>query len=272
MSLRLVIPLLIVMLIVIKRWNFTDLQVRLLRLISPAGPNFSAGDTFYAGKSKVGVLMGDGFFEKIRGKTVIDFGCGEGAAAVEMAREGAARVIGVDIRPEVLKIAEQSAREAGVCDRCTFVTSSPELADFVVSVDAFEHFADPGDILRRMSQLLRPSGEVLVSFGPTWYHPLGGHLFSIFPWSHLIFTEEALMRWRSAFDADGAKRFGEVGGGLNQMTISRFEKLVAESPLKMAAFHSVPIRRLRPLHNRLTREFTTAVVQCRLVKPGSTLG
>jgi hypothetical protein len=37
-------------------------------------------------------------------------------------------------------------------------------------------------ILSIVDKLLRPEGEVLISFGPTWYHPLGGDLFSAFPW------------------------------------------------------------------------------------------
>jgi SAM-dependent methyltransferase len=136
----------------------------------------------------------------------------------------------------------------------------------VVSLDAFEHFADPEAILQSMSTLLRPAGEVLVSFGPTWYHPLGGHLFSVFPWAHLIFSEQALIRWRSTFKTDGATRFGEVAGGLNQMTIAKFEQLVAGSHLKFTDLEVVPIRKLRRFHNHLTREFTTAIVRCRLVK------
>jgi hypothetical protein len=56
---------------------------------------------------------------------------------------------------------------------------------------------------------------------------LGGHLFSVFPWAHLIFSEQALIRWRSDFKSDGATRFSEVAGGLNQMTIRRFERLIA---------------------------------------------
>jgi SAM-dependent methyltransferase len=183
-----------------------------------------------------------------------------------MAQRGAARVIGIDIREEILQIGRQKALAAGVQDVCLFTSSTNELADVVVSLDAFEHFADPAGILRIISTLLQPSGDVIISFGPTWYHPLGGHLFSVFPWAHLIFEEEALIRWRSTFKTDGATRFGEVAGGLNQMTIGRFEKLVAASPFKLAAIDLVPIRKLRPFHNRLTREFTTAVVRCRLVK------
>ena len=175
-------------------------------------------------------------------------------------------MIGIDIRENVLQAARQKALSAGVQDICLFASSTKELADIVVSLDAFEHFADPAGTLRIMSTLLQPAGEVLVSFGPTWYHPLGGHLFSVFPWAHLIFSEKALIRWRSTFMTDGAKRFSEVAGGLNQMTIAKFEELIAASPLKFANLELVPIKKLRCLHNRFTREFATAVVRCQLVK------
>jgi hypothetical protein len=45
------------------------------------------------------------------------------------------------------------------------------------------------------------------------------------------------------------------------MTIGRFERLVKDSPLKMVSMECVPIRRLRPLHCRATREITTAIVR-----------
>jgi SAM-dependent methyltransferase len=243
----------------------TDIQYRILKRISPAAPDCCSG-SIYKGKSKLAVLMGDDIFNTIAGKVIIDFGCGEGAEAMEMAARGAKRVIGIDIREDLLQLARQKALGAGVQDICLFVSSTTELADIVISLDAFEHFADPAGILRSMDALLQPAGEALVSFGPTWYHPLGGHLFSVFPWAHLVFSEKALIRWRSTFKTDGATRFSEVAGGLNQMTISRFEELIAASPFRFASLELVPIGKLRRFHNRLTREFTTAIVRCRLVK------
>lgn len=210
--------------------------------------------------------MGDDFFTRIAGKTVIDFGCGEGSDAIEMAKKGARRVIGIDIRENVLQAARLKALDSGVQDTCSFAASTEELADVIVSLDAFEHFSDPAEILCIMDALLKPRGEVLVSFGPTWYHPLGGHLFSVFPWAHLVFSEKALIGWRSRFKTDGATRFGEVAGGLNQMTIAKFEDLVARSPLAFASLQPVAIKKFRRIHNHFTREFTTAIVRCRLVK------
>lgn len=243
----------------------TELQYRILKNISPRPPDCYTGSA-YQGESKLAILMGDEFFYKIQGKIIIDFGCGDGADAIEMAKKGAKRVIGIDIRDEVLEIARHKAIAAGVQNTCVFTFRTKEVADIVVSLDAFEHFADPAEILRIMNALLRPAGEALISFGPTWYHPLGGHLFSVFPWAHLIFREEALIRWRSTFKRDGATRFNEVAGGLNQMTIAKFEQLIAGSPLRFAYLELEPIRKLRRFHNRVTREFTTAIVRCRLVK------
>jgi hypothetical protein len=59
-----------------------------------------------------------------------------------------------------------------------------------------------------------------------------------------------LLRWRSDIRSDGAKRFSEVEGGLNQMTIGRFERLVQASPFKLIHLEPVPIRPLRRLHTR----------------------
>jgi SAM-dependent methyltransferase len=242
--------------LMLDNWQYLILK----RIAPPPADEFGPR----AAESKLKQLLGEDFFSAIQDKVVVDFGCGGGADSIEMARIGARRVIGVDIREEVLRVGRENAERAGISGKCVFTTRCEEAADIVVSVDAFEHFEDPGLILRLMAELIGPEGEVYVSFGPTWYHPLGGHLFSVFPWAHLLFSEKALLRWRSDFKNDGAKKFGEVAGGLNQMTISRFEALVAASPLEAIDLTPVPIRRLQPVHFGWTREFTTAVVRCRL--------
>ncbi len=236
----------------------------LRRYAPPANEGGPAG----AGEERerrLAALLGDDIFDRARGRRVLDFGCGGGADAVALARCGAALVVGLDVVERSLQHARRLADAAGVADRCVFATSWSEPVDLILSVDAFEHFADPAVILETMAALLQGGdGQVLVSFGPTWLHPLGGHLFSVFPWAHLLFTESALLRWRSRFRNDGARRFHDVEGGLNRMRIRRFERLVAHSPLRLEAMETVPIRALRWLHCRWTREFTTSIVRARL--------
>jgi SAM-dependent methyltransferase len=241
------------------------LGIRLLNYASRGGTvsAYPAVATAYANKSKLEVLFGPGVWRAIEGKDVLDFGCGEGNESVDVALHGARRVIGLDLYDKWINASSEQAHARGVADKCFFGKEWHEPVDVILSIDSFEHFADPADILQKMHALLKPDGCVLASFGPTWYHPLGGHFFSVFPYSHLLCSESALVRWRSLYKTDGARNFTE--SGLNRMTISRFETLIASSPFRFASFEAVPIRRMRPLANRLTREFTTAVVRCTLV-------
>lgn len=244
---------------------------RIMRLLRPPRSSEPVSTVAYGLPYGVTLrnLLGPNWKQALQRRTVIDFGCGNGRGSVEMAQHGAGRVIGVDIRGDKLEMSKCLAQQAGVSNRCEFVKAANAAADIVVSIDAFEHFDDPAAILRLMRGMIRPGGKLVMSFGPTWYHPYGGHFFSIFPWSHLIFSERAQIRWRAEFKNDGATRFTEVQGGLNLMTIALFEQLVAESGLVVASLRMVPIKRLRWLHRRVTREVTTAIVECLLVERGN---
>lgn len=243
----------------------TKLEYRLLKLIAPAEPLHMNGSA-YVGKSKLRILLGEELINQVRGKRVIDFGCGEGAEAIDLIRNGAQHVVGIDIRKPLLEAAARHAQSAGVAEHCEFCLTTGEKVDAIVTIDSFEHFADPAAVLQTMYDLLKPGGFVAASFGPTWLHPLGGHLFSMVPWAHLLFSEKALIRWRADIRSDGATRFTEVEGGLNQMTIGRFERLVRDSPFALRSLEEVPIRKLARFHGRLTREFTTAIVRAKLMK------
>lgn len=219
----------------------------------------------YAGKSKLQVLLGSALLEEVRGRSVIDFGCGEGHEALELAKV-AAHVEGVDIQTDLLARARAQAEAEGLSSKCRFSIRASAPAEYVVSIDSFEHFNDPSAVLEEMHNLLVPNGKIIASFGPTWFHPYGAHMLSVFPWAHLVFSEKALLRWRSDLRSDGATRFREVTGGLNGMTIARFERIVAQSRFSLEWIETVPIRKLRSVHRRWNREFTTAIVRCRLAR------
>lgn len=245
------------------------LGYRILKAISDDGETGYLDGSAYNNKSKLSTLLGESIWDETRDKVVIDFGCGTGSETIELVEHGSRKVIGLEILENRLQEARDRADKHGVSDRCIFSDNADALADtkadVILSLDAFEHYDNPAEILQLMHSLISPNGSIIAAFGPTWYHPLGGHLFSVFPWAHLIFTERALIRWRSTVRSDGATTFGEVEGGLNQMTIKRFEKIVAQSPFRFEEFTTVPIKSLKMIACRLTREFTTAIVRCKLV-------
>lgn len=179
------------------------------------------------------------FDSLVGGKRVADFGCGTGFQAVALARQGCT-VLGIDISPRWLESARRRAAAAGLpSDRVRFTdrirSSDYETCDAVISLNSFEHFPDPAEALRQMTSLLRPGGLLLVTFGPPWFAPYGSHMhfFTPIPWLNLLFSERAVMTVRQRYRQDGALRYEQVEGGLNKMTLRRFEQLVRSSGLTL---------------------------------------
>jgi 2-polyprenyl-3-methyl-5-hydroxy-6-metoxy-1,4-benzoquinol methylase len=233
---------------ILKRYEWRDPET------APAG---------YHGSSKLQTLFGPKIWDVVKGKTVIDFGSGKGREALEIARH-AAHVIGLETLDRSRATANENLAASGLTN-CEFAPTTSHKADIIFSIDSFEHFSDPAAILNIMAGLLKPDGKVMISFGPPWLHPKGCHM-PLFSWAHVVLSEHALMTWRSQYKKDGAKHYHEVDGGLNRMTIAKFTRLVASSPLKMQTIETVPIHSLRWAHCRLTREFCTSTVRATLTK------
>ena len=181
---------------------------------------------------------------------MLDFGSGEGWHTLAFAALGARRAYGIDIEPPKIERSRQRARDQNLAHRVFFETAVPEEAfgacDFILSRDSMEHYADPEFILSLMKRCLAPSVEkVVISFGPTWYSPYGAHMnyFTPIPWVHLLFSEHSIMTARARFRADGAQHYGDVPGGLNQMSVARFERLVRACGLRVSQMKKHCVRK-----------------------------
>jgi ubiquinone/menaquinone biosynthesis C-methylase UbiE len=213
-----------------------------------------------------------GFLEIIKDKKVLDFGCGWGWQAVSMAQRGAKSVVGIDIQD--LSGARERAQHYGCADKVRFVSQlEPDMLgsfDLIVSCSSFEHFADPEASLRLMISAARIGGQVIVSFAEPWYSPHGSHMnfFTKVPWVNLLFSEDAVMEVRSQFRKDGARRYEDVEGGLNRMTLAKFENIISSSGMHVEFLEYYSVKGL-PLvkHIPMIRELLVASAACILRKP-----
>ncbi len=105
----------------------------------------------------------------LKGKRVLDVGCGGGILADSMARRGA-EVLGIDLAGKALKVAQLHAIEAAT-PRIeyrevaveTLAAEQPESFDVVTCMEMLEHVPDPGSIVSACARLVRPGGRVFFS-------------------------------------------------------------------------------------------------------------
>jgi 2-polyprenyl-6-hydroxyphenyl methylase/3-demethylubiquinone-9 3-methyltransferase len=105
----------------------------------------------------------------LRGKQVLDVGCGGGILAEAMARR-ATHVTGIDLAAKPLGVARLHALEAGVAnlDYREIATEAlaaerPATFDAVTCMEMLEHVPDPSAVVQACSTLVKPGGWVFFS-------------------------------------------------------------------------------------------------------------
>jgi SAM-dependent methyltransferase len=101
----------------------------------------------------------------------LDVGCGSGGPALHLARLTGCEVVGVELHEAAVASGNQSAHEAGLERRATFVQADAGEAlpfeegafDAIVCIDAINHLPDRNRVLADWARLLRPSGRLLFT-------------------------------------------------------------------------------------------------------------
>ena len=113
---------------------------------------------------------------EVKGKTVLDYGCGHGMHSVSIARFGG-KITGVDLSEESLKIAKRRSEEDGFSEKIQFVTGDCESLPF--ADHSFDIVFDGGtfsslDIEKAFSEIARvlKPGGLLIGIETLGHNPL----------------------------------------------------------------------------------------------------
>lgn len=116
--------------------------------------------------------------DESRPATVCDVGCGSGRFVAALAKKGVQQVTGVDIAPNMIRLAEQLVSREQVADRCRFFQSdvldwkTDERFDMVIAIGFWDYIADPLPRLRLIRKLTK---NKFLSAWPrlwTWRMPI----------------------------------------------------------------------------------------------------
>jgi ubiquinone/menaquinone biosynthesis C-methylase UbiE len=101
------------------------------------------------------------------GGSILEVAPGPGYLAIELARLGQHRVVGLDISKSFVGMATENANRAGV--QVTFLHGNASAMpfeadsfDFVVCRAAFKNFSQPVEALREMHRVLKPGGKAVI--------------------------------------------------------------------------------------------------------------
>lgn len=108
----------------------------------------------------------------VRGKRILDIGCGSGRYCAECGRRGAAKVVGIDFAPRMLELAKAVAEQAGAGDVCEFVQGDfmelgyEEPFDFALALGLFDYVKEPEPLLRKIRGLI--TDRMVATFPIRW--------------------------------------------------------------------------------------------------------
>ena len=108
---------------------------------------------------------------ELRGKTVLDIGCGMGQHAKQYAGMGAASVLGIDLSEKMLAYARaHNSADHVVYQRLAMedIDQLERRFDLVTSSLAFDYVEDFGGLMRKIYRLLKEGGKLVFSMS----HPI----------------------------------------------------------------------------------------------------
>ncbi len=101
------------------------------------------------------------------GATILEVAPGPGYLSIELTKMGDYHIVGLDISPTFVEIAQAKAKEAGVDidfrqGNASHMLLASDQFDFIVCSAAFKNFSEPVQAMDEMSRVLKPGGTALI--------------------------------------------------------------------------------------------------------------
>jgi 2-polyprenyl-3-methyl-5-hydroxy-6-metoxy-1,4-benzoquinol methylase len=152
---------------------------------------------YYAAARESGEYFQDWIRRRSPGRTVLDFGCGDGMYALLAARSGA-RAYGVDISSVSVENARRHAAAEGLAETATFSVDDCEALAFpdgffdAIVVAGVLHHMDLPKAYAELARVMKPDGEAICAEALghnllfSWYRRVTPHLRTQWEAEHIL--------------------------------------------------------------------------------------
>lgn len=185
---------------------------------------------------------------KFKGAKVLEVGCGFGGLSIDIALSGAAKVVGLDIEPRDIQIAnlnltENYSKLGNVVEFYSIGIEDYQDHDFdyIISKDTFEHVDHLTELLSQIKIRLADGGFLYSGFGPLWNSPFGFHgdfdgwnFKTKYPWGHLLVQRSHII---NSFNDSQDKVIDNLQGlGMNGLHLSEYKNIFHNSGMEIIQF------------------------------------
>jgi 2-polyprenyl-3-methyl-5-hydroxy-6-metoxy-1,4-benzoquinol methylase len=112
--------------------------------------------------------------EPVKGRTVLDVGCGPGHYAVSLAKREARAVVGLDFAERMIQLGRRHAEVAGVREKCEFIQadfldhSFHERFDYCILMGFMDYISQPEKVIQKTYALTKERAFFSFPIGGTF--------------------------------------------------------------------------------------------------------
>ncbi len=110
-------------------------------------------------------------FPSVKGKKILEIGCGLGTVAINFARAGAKKVTAVDLSGRSIALAKQHAEANALAGKIEFYQANAEELSKILPVEEYDlifsfgvihHTPHPEKVLKELQRFLNPNGQIKI--------------------------------------------------------------------------------------------------------------
>ena len=163
---------------------------------------------------------------------VLDLGCGHGALSIDIAQQGANKVVGIDLNKKLIDFANDNLKNnyKKFINKITFTATNLKYHDrinydIIISKASFEHIINLDDFMLEIKNKLKIGGRLITGFGPLYNSPWGDHrrLKHKLPWSHVILPERYFINKLNKSRIDKISNIYDLG--LNGLSLKQYKRI-----------------------------------------------
>jgi 2-polyprenyl-3-methyl-5-hydroxy-6-metoxy-1,4-benzoquinol methylase len=173
----------------------------------------------------------------LKGKVVLDYGCGNGAQTVEFAADGC-KVFAVDVDRQDLDTFDHHLRQEGITsievkhyDGVTLPLAGASV-DVVVSYEVLEHVGEEAQALQEWHRVLRGGGDLIITVPNKWWiFETHGAYLPLLPWHRVPFFSWLPRRLHGRFAKARIYRKPDIVQALTSHSFNVLEAAYVTAPM-----------------------------------------